>query len=265
MGSTTREALAASRSALAALRGTIDLAAAEELLATGRIIGDSAQLCSVLSDSSTDSGTKSAALKAVFGSSISTPVITLLNTVVSNRWSSEDDMLAAIEELGLRAVADTAIDGTNVEAELFAFGKAVSGSAELELAISSKLGDSNSKAALVDRLLAGKVSAQALTILRHLVRQPRGRRINALIRQSAAIVADQAGFAIATITTASPLAADQLSRLQASLSESYGRRLKVNPVVDPELIGGVRVQVGDDIIDGSIASRLQELRLQLAG
>ena len=265
MGSTTREALTASRSALAALRGTIDLSAAEELLSAGRIIGDSAQLRSVLSDTSTDAATKAAALKAVFGASISTPVFTLLNTVVSNRWSSEDDMLAAIEELGLRAVADTATDGTNLEAELFAFGKAVAGSAELELAISSKLGDSDSKAALVEQLLTGKVSAQALTILRHLVRQPRGRRIKALIRQSTGIVADQAGFAIATITTARPLAADQLSRLQASLSASHGRALKVNQVVDPELIGGVRVQIGDDIIDGSIASRLQELRLQLAG
>lgn len=265
MGSTTRDALAASRAALAAVSGSVDLATAEQLLAAGRIIGGSAQLQSVLSDPATEPATRVSALKAVFGSSVSETVFGLLGSVVSNRWSSEDDLLAGIEELGLRAAADSAPAGTDIEGELFAFGKAVASNPELELAISSKLGDAESKVALVDRLLDGKVSAQALIILRHLVRQPRGRRVNALVRESAAVVADQTGFAIATVTTAAPLTSDQLARLQSGLSATYGRQLKINQVTDPDLVGGVRVQIGDDIIDGSVATRLQELRLQLAG
>jgi F-type H+-transporting ATPase subunit delta len=265
MGSTTSQALAASKASLAAASGLGELATAEQLLTAGRLIGGSAQLQALLGDPSTEPAIKVAALKAVFGASLNDGVFDLLGTVVGYRWSNDDDLLAGIEELGLRAAADSAPDGTDIEGELFAFGKAVASNAELELAISSKLGDSASKLALVDRLLSGKVSAQSLAILRHLVSQPRGRRINALIRQAAAIVADQTGHAVATVTTAKPIAAAQLSRLQAGLSANYGRPLKINQVVDPEIVGGVRVQIGDDVIDGSVASRLQELRLQLAG
>ncbi len=265
MGSTTRQALAASKAALDATRGTLGLAEADELLAAGRIVGESAQLRSILSDASTDSGTKAAAITAVFGSTVTAAVLNVLSTVVSHRWSSDDDLLAAIEELGLRAAAGSAPAEADIEGELFAFGKAVATNAELELAISSKLGSTESKAQLVDSLLAGKVSEPALVILRHLVRQPRGRRINALVRQAAAIVADQSGFAIATVSAAKPLAAAQLESLRTGLSADYGRELKVNQVIDPELIGGVRVQIGNDIIDGSVATRLHELRLQLAG
>lgn len=256
--------MAASRAALAAISGTVDLATAEQLLAAGRIIGDSAQLQSILTDPATESARKVEALKAVFGSSLSAPVFEILGTVVSKRWSAEADLLAGIEELGLRAAADSA-EGADIEGELFAFGKTVAGTPELELAIGSKLGDSDSKVTLIERLMSGKVSPQTLVILRHLVRQPRGRRINALVRDAAAIVADQTGYAIASVTTATPIAADQLARLQSGLSASYGRQLKINQVVDPDLVGGVRVQIGDDVIDGSVASRLQELRLQLAG
>src|SRR5690606_10580854 len=174
-----------------ALSGTVDLAIAEQLLSAGRIIGESSQLRSILSEPATDAQSKAAALRAVFGSSLSAPVFEVLGTVAANRWSSEQDLLAGIEELGLRAAAESAEAGTDVEGELFAFGKTVASSPELELAISSKLGDPTSKVRLVERLLSGKVSPHSLVILRHLVRQPRGRRINALVRDAAAIVADQ--------------------------------------------------------------------------
>src|SRR5690606_38068427 len=108
MGSTTRDAIAASRAALAAISGTVDLATAEQLLAVGRIIGDSAQLQSILTDPASETATKMNALKAVFGSSLSAPVFEVLGVVVGKRWSAPADLLAGIEELGLRAAADSA-------------------------------------------------------------------------------------------------------------------------------------------------------------
>ena len=279
MGSATREAVAAAKAALAGQPGAADLALGEELFAAGRVIGDSTQLRSILSDPSADPAAKAKIIERIFGS-LSAKTRGFISGLVNSRWSNQTDLLAGIEELGLRVMAlsvddsaaddssadDSAADGTvDIAAELFAFGTVVSSNAELELALGSKLGETQAKADLVRALLGHKASEQTVAIVRHLVQQPRGRRIHALLGGAAAIVADQAGLAIATVTTATPLAADQLSQLQSRLSVSYGRQLGINLVIDPELIGGVRVQIGDDIIDGTVATRLGDLKLQLAG
>ncbi|MFC5929071.1 F0F1 ATP synthase subunit delta [Cryobacterium melibiosiphilum] len=263
MGSATREALATSRAALAASGGSTDLATGESLFSAGRVIGKSSQLLAALADPAAEPSAKTTLVRAVFGTNVTAKALALLEAAASQRWSSHDDLLAGIEDLGLRATAASAPAGTAIEAELFGFGATVSSDAELELALVSKLGKAEAKAGLVEALLAGKVSGQTLAIVRHLVQQPRGRRIGELLRHAASVVADQSGTTIATITSATALSAAQLDRLTTSLGERYGRELTVHLVIDESLVGGVRVQIGQDIIDGSIATRLADLRLQL--
>ncbi len=265
MGSATREALSTARAALSGLPSRqVTLQLAEELFAASRVIADSIQFRAVLSDPSSQIADKKAALGAVFGSAVGGTAQQLLLDVVSQRWSQEWDLVAGIEELGFRVAAESAGAEVSVDRELFEFGAVVSSNDELELAVGSKLDAAGNKVALVERLLEKKASAQTLAIVRHLVQAPRGRRFGAAIQEAAAIVADQAGLSIATVTSATPIAAAQLARLQKGLAASYGRELRINQVVDPSIIGGVRVQVGDEIIDGSVANRLSELRLQLS-
>jgi F-type H+-transporting ATPase subunit delta len=265
MGSATREALGSARAALAGLSSRdVTLQLAEELFAANRVIGDSSQLRALLSDPSGAPEVKRAAIAAVFGSAVHATTQELLSVTTSNRWSNADDLLDGIEELAYRAAAESAGVKVSIDSELFAFGAAVSSNSELELAVGSKLDDSGAKVALVERLLASKVTPQTLAIARHLVQVPRGRRIGAALQHAASIVADQAGMSVATVTSAAPIAAAQLARLQKGLAASYGRELRINEVIDPSIIGGLRVQVGDDVIDGSVASRLGELRLLLA-
>ena len=137
--------------------------------------------------------------------------------------------------------------------------------ADLELAVGSKLGDPAEKAALVDRLLGRKAAPGTLAIIRHLVQSPRGRRIGRLLSTAAEIVADASGGIVATVTAAAPLTSAQLQKLSSTLQQQYGREPRIAVRIDPAVIGGLRVQVGDDVIDGTVASRLTELRLQLAG
>jgi F-type H+-transporting ATPase subunit delta len=263
MGSATRVALAAARAALGALATADALAAGQQLFSAGRVIGDSTPLRSMLADPSVAATDKTAVIDNLF-SSFGSPARLLLSGLVASRWSNQDQLLAGIEEMGIRAVARSAPHDLSIESELFAFGDAVSSDAELELAVGSKLGSNAAKSALVGALVRGKCSEQSLAILDHLVQQPRGRRIGGLIRSAAAIVADEAGLAVATITSAAPISAAQVERLSAGLSKSYGRDLQVNLVIDPSIIGGIRVQVGDDIIDGSVSTRINDLRLALA-
>ncbi|WP_349904202.1 F0F1 ATP synthase subunit delta [Parafrigoribacterium humi] len=265
MGSATREALSAGRAALSGLAAReVTLQLAEELFAASRVIGDSTQLRALLSDASGDGKEKSAAIVAVFGPTVGATAQAVLLDAVSRRWSDDSDLVAGIEEFGYRVAAQSAGAAVAIDRELFEFSALVASNSELELAIGSKLDAAGNKAGLVEKLLTGKASAQTVAIVRHIVQAPRGRRFGASIQRAAAIVADQAGMSVATVTSAVPIAAAQLVRLEKGLAASYGRELRINQVVDPDIIGGLRVQVGDEIIDGSVASRLVELRLQLA-
>jgi F-type H+-transporting ATPase subunit delta len=264
MRSATREALGSVRAVLADLGGAADLAAGTEILAAGRAIAGAPQLLGLLANPTADAVGKKAVVDRVFaGESDATRAV--LTAVAGSRWSAQEDLLAGIEDAGIRTVAATAEPGTSIEAELFAFETAVRSDAGLELALGTKLGSPTEKASLVERLLGGKASAQTVTIVGHLVQQPRGRRIGELVRDASRIVADQAGKLVATVISAAPLTEAQTATLARGLGQRYGHDVSVNHVVDPRVVGGLRVQVGGDVIDGTVASRLSELRLQLAG
>jgi F-type H+-transporting ATPase subunit delta len=266
MGSATREALGSALAAFAGLSSdAVTLQLTEELFAANRVIGDSSQLRALLSDPSIEPDQKKAAIAAVFGSAVHETTQQLLSVVAGSRWSSSHDLLEGIDELGYRAAAESAGTTVSIDSELFDFATAVSSDDELELAVGSKLDDGGAKVQLVERLLSQKASPQTLAIVRHIVQTPGGRRIGAALQHAASIVADQAGLSIATVTSAAPIAPAQLARLQKGLAASHGRDLRINQVIDPSIIGGLRVQVGDDVIDGSVANKLSELRLQLAG
>ncbi|GAA2222950.1 F0F1 ATP synthase subunit delta [Herbiconiux moechotypicola] len=265
MGSATRVALGAAKDRLAVLGSGADLATGEELFAAGRIIGDSSHLLGALSDPGAEPVAKTALVSKLFGPVLGSSAVGLLEGIASSRWSSQSDLLAGIEEIGIRAVASSAPKSASVDAELFEFSRAVASDAELELALGSKLGSVDQKRALVERLIGGKASAQTVAVVLALVTQPRGRRIGELLRFASSVVADQAGASVATVVSASALSAAQSKRLGAVLQTQYGRPVLINQVIDPAVVGGVRIQLGDDVIDGSVSTRLNDLRLQLAG
>lgn len=264
MRSATREALSAARAELAAM-GAVDLATGENLFEAARAIGGSFQLLGALSDPVADPSAKIALVDAVFGNAVTPSALRLLEAVAGGRWSGSNDLLAGIEDLGLRAVAGSAAARAQIESELFTFHAVVSSDDGLELALSDKLGRTEAKAGLVESLLGGKASEQTVAIVRHLVLLPRGRRIGEMLEYAASVVADQADTIIATVTSARPIDASRLDRLKAGLARRYGRDITLNQVVDPTVVGGLRVQIGDDVIDGSVATRLHDLKLQLAG
>jgi F-type H+-transporting ATPase subunit delta len=263
MGSATREALAAAVAVLGK-QTTVSLKAGEQLLDASLVVAGSPQLRSALADDTAEASNRRGIADAVFGAY--TPVArAVLGALVVERWSSAADLVAGIEELGIRAIAESAPKTLSIDDELFAFSTAVGSNADLELALGSKLGSADGRISLVKSLLGGKASEQTVSIVASLIAQPRGRRVGELLRYAANVVADQAGVVIATVTVAAPLSAPRLARLEKALAAQYDKEIRINQVVDERILGGMRIQIGDEVIDGTISSRISDLRLQLAG
>ncbi|MFH8250882.1 F0F1 ATP synthase subunit delta [Microbacterium sp. B2969] len=263
MGSATTQALAATTAALDGAAG-IDLAVAGELFAAARALGQSSQLAGALADSAASTQARAKVVADVFGAALQPTTVKLLTTAVEQRWSSPDDLVDAVEELAVRGAAHSAA-GADVEGELFRFSRTVAANPELELALGSRLGDDSAKGALVRTLLQGRASDATTLIVSSLVQQPRERRVRQLLNRAMDLVAEQRGRTVATVVSAVPLSSAQTERLSAALSKRYGGTVALNAVVDPKVVGGVRVHIADDVIDASVSARLADLRQRIAG
>ncbi len=262
MGSATESARAALRAASPADSG--DLATAAALLEAARVLAESSQLRSALADATAPASAREAVVRAVFGGVADAAAVDLIVAAAAQRWSAAADLVDGVEELGIR-VASAAAPDVDLERELFQIARTVAANPDLELALGSRIGSSAAKAELVQSLLQGRASEAAVVVVSALIRSSRGRRVRQLLSRATEIVADQRGRTVATVTSAVALTAAQRERLMATLSARYGADISVNTVVDPALVGGLRVQVADDLIDASVAGRIAELRQRLAG
>lgn len=263
MGSASREALRTAVDQLVVTSG-VTVATGEQLLTVCRAVDDSAQLRGILADPAVAPSDKSRLVAQIFPG-ISSTATKLVDTIVSSRWSSGDELVDGLEQLGIRAIAQGDSHSAVIESELFDFARITANDAPLELALGSKLTDPKGKAAIVRQLIGAKAHPGTVAIVEHLVSSPRGRRIGEMLAGAADIVAAAGARRIATVTSAAPLSAAQQKRLADALTKQYGSDIQLQLVVDPSVVGGARVQVGDDVIDGTIASRLADLKLQLAG
>ncbi|MFG6443771.1 F0F1 ATP synthase subunit delta [Microbacterium sp. P06] len=263
MGSATTLARASTTAALDAATG-VDLGVAGDLFAAARAIGGSSQLGSALADSAAAPGARAKVVTDVFGAVLSPVSVGLLSAVVQQRWSRPADLIEAIEETAVRAAA-IAQPEADVEGDLFRFSRAVAENGDLELALGSRMGDESAKGELVTRLLDGRAAASSTLIASSLVQQSRDRRVRTLLQWAMRLVAEQRGRAVATVVSATPLSDAQVERLRAALAARYGTEVALNTRIDPTVLGGLRVQIADDVIDASISTRLADLRQRLAG
>ena len=263
MGAQTNHSLVATRGFVAGARGD-EMALAEGLFAAALALSSSQPLRAQLADASQDVALRQKLAGRAFAS-LSTEVKSLVSQTVELRWSRPGDLQMAFEEMGIRLAAQSAGANADVVGELLAISTLVHGNADVELGLGSKRAASSARSALMKKLVGSKVSAQATAIAAHLVADPRGRRIGAMLNHAAEVVADEHGKGLAVVQVSQPLSDAQRSHIDTLLVHQFGRAHYLAEQVLPAVIGGARIRVGDMIIDGSIASRLQDLRTQLAG
>ncbi|MEY4655008.1 MAG: F0F1 ATP synthase subunit delta [Rhodoluna sp.] len=263
MASSTRQALAQAKDEISSyLSGGLDFAT--DLFRVADAIAGNAQLRGILSDPSSDSAAKNALIERVFAGKVSASAIEFLKMFVAKRFSRGIDLVVGLEQLGVYAAsASNSNQLDQILAELFAFGKTVSSDRELQFALSSKSAPNSAKLNLVETLLANRVNEVSKALILQAVSGARGRKVGAVLDQFAKQVAAYGRSLVANVKVAGSLSQQQLEQLTQDLAKSYGESIKLNVEVDPSIIGGIVVEVAGEIIDGSVANRLNNLKQQL--
>jgi F-type H+-transporting ATPase subunit delta len=264
----------ASAEALAALTARLDdeidteegaAALGGELFTVSALIRSEAGLRRFATDASLPAQAKQQMVAQVFRNRLSDATLGLLADAVGRRWTMSRDLSDVLERLSEIAVVRSAGDQKGrVTDELFMLAGIVDGNPELRDTLSDPARSIADKAVLLDTLLEDKALPATVTLARQALAGTY-RTMSAALATYRDVAARTQGEMVATVRVAGPLAADDEQRLTDVLSSQYDTTVHLNVVVDPEVLGGLRVEIGDEVIDGTIASRLDEARRRLAG
>jgi F-type H+-transporting ATPase subunit delta len=239
----------------------------DELFAVVGVLDREAGLRRMLSDPSRSADAKAGLAEAVLGGKVSAATLDVVTGLARGRWSAPGDLADAAEQLAVLAIVEGAdAEGTldELEDELFRFGRIVDAEPDLRVALSSPFVDPERKQQLLDALLAGKVTPPALRLITEAAFHPRGRSLDQSLDEYAGLAAKRRERLVAEVHVAAELSGEQRSRLAAALAAAYGHDVHLNVVLDPEVIGGMSVRIADELIDGSLATRVAALRRRLA-
>jgi F-type H+-transporting ATPase subunit delta len=268
-------------------------AIAEDVLSVAGLLGRELRLRRALADPARSGADRAELLRRLLAGKVGEPAQELLDALVSGRWAAASELLDATEQLGVQALLASAAAAPDVageagvlaevEDELFRFGQVVAGYAELAAALSDATVPVARRAALVDALLAprpakarrggqkGAAPAPAPGANEVTVRLTKlalggfgGRTVLAALNRLVELVARRRDRELAYVTVAAPLDEADEQRLGAALAARYGREVSLKTTVDPRVLGGMRVRVGSDLYDGTVARRLADARTVLA-
>lgn len=252
--------------AAAALPGTGDLArVGQDLFGTAALLRAEPGLRRVATDVSLRGAAKADLLRDVLGDKVSPEAMDVVAAAVAHRWTAGRDLSDALEQLGVVAtVRSTGGDAGRLEDEVFAVGRLIQANPELRDALSDPARSRADKAALVKALLGDKVLPATVALVQQSLSGSH-RTVAVALAAYQKVAAEVRGEGVATVRVARPLADADRERLSGALARTYGRAVHLNVVLDPEVLGGIRVEIGDDVIDGTVSSRLDDARRRLAG
>ncbi|MGH2785001.1 MAG: ATP synthase F1 subunit delta [Actinomycetota bacterium] len=144
-----------------------------------------------------------------------------------------------------------------VEDELFRFARVVENENRLREALSDISLPPEHRAKMAEELLGGKASPHTVNIVSFLVQQGRARDLPKIIDSLVQLAAEEREKAVAEVRTAVPLDDEDRQRLKEAISRATGKQVDLKVIVDPDVIGGLLVRVGDQVFDGTVKRRLQ--------
>jgi len=159
------------------------------------------------------------------------------------------------------AVAEGTID--EVEDELFRFARSYESSDALRNALTDEMIPAGKRQAIVEDLLGGKATSTTTQLVSMVVGSGRGRDLPAIIDKLVERASKSKDLEVAEVRSAVALSDDQQDRLKAALANATGKAVNLKVIVDPSILGGIVATVGDAVIDGSVRTRVDQLKSRL--
>ena len=242
-------------------------AVADEILSVAALLKTQPRLRRALTDPSRSGSARADLLRSLLTGKASEITVDVLATLAGGRWSRPSELLDATEKLGVDAVLTAAERSGNladVEDDLFRFSQIVAGSPQLAVTLSDPGATTERRVKLVEDLLKGKAQPAMVRLVEVALEGFGGRSFEFSLTRLVELTAAKRDREVAYVTVAKPLDDAEEERLSAKLSELYNRQISLKVHVDPRVIGGVSVQVGSDLYDGTILRRLNEAKQAFA-
>lgn len=259
------DAVAALQDELAsATSGTNAAKVAGDLFSVATTLRGQAALRRFATDSSIPAEAKTGLFTEVFSGKVDGATLGILTSAVSRRWTAGRDLADALEHLGVMAnVTAAGTETSRLADELFAFAQAAKDNPDLRDALADPVRSIADKRGLVVSILTGALPSTVALVSEAL--SGSHRTVAVALKEYQKVVADAQTEGVATVRVARALGDAELERLSAVLATQYGRPVHLNQLVDPSVLGGIRVEIGDDVIDGTVSSRLDDARRRLVG
>jgi F-type H+-transporting ATPase subunit delta len=237
----------------------------EELFGVATLLRGEAALRRIATDAAIDPEAKASLAGNVFGDALGDSALGLVKSAVQQRWTTPRDLADVIEHLGVLATVRSAgDDGASISDELFEVRQAIDEADGLRTALSDPARSASDKAGLLRSLFEGKVLPGSLLLVEQAANGTHG-AIDGALETYQHTAAHAVGEKIATVRTARELSDDERRRLSEALGAQYDSTIHLQVVVDPDVVGGLRVSIGDDVIDGTVASKLEDAQRRLVG
>ncbi|MBS4103413.1 F0F1 ATP synthase subunit B/delta [Tsukamurella paurometabola] len=273
----TRSLRAASRDAVRSLAAGFDqrtagldqaalARVADDLADVVNVLGEQPVLRKHLAESAEAPEAKRTLVENLFGGKISAEANAFVQDAAAAKWSAPADFVTAVERQARVAVllgAERAGSLDETEDELFRAGRILEGEPELTAALSDTRVPAATRIALLDKVFGGKVNEFTVALLRQTVRLVRVGRVDAAVASIADLAAARRGESVAVVESAVALTDAQRTRTADLLARIYQRKIAVQTEVVAELLGGLRITVGNEVIEADIASRLDKAADQL--
>jgi F-type H+-transporting ATPase subunit delta len=243
------------------------LGVGDALFSVAALLDEQPSLRAALTDPARSGEDKAALVRSLLGGKVAEQVVDLVSGMVRSRWSSPRDLAEGTTRLGVEAVLVSAqrhdrLD--EVQDELFRFTRIVASQPALRLALTDRGLPVERKSDLLTELLQEKTTVEAARLIVHAVTEPRGHSLESNLEALADAAAARRQRQVATVAAAVPLTEHQRDRLAAALSAQLGHDVQLNVVIDPDVVGGLRVSLGDEVIDGTLATRLDDAQRRIA-